>query len=95
MVIFFLNTYGGSESSGTPLIAYKNVSTSSGEVIGRLEESIRYKKPFYAFRGIPYAKPPIGSRRFKVSRLQCFVCFRRNKHCKEYIVGFLFVASIY
>lgn len=46
---------------------YRNVTTDSGQVIGRLEETIRLKKPFYAFRGIPYAKPPVGSLRFKVS----------------------------
>lgn len=47
-------------------VQYKTVGTNSGEVRGFVDHTIWYKKPFYSFRGIPYAKPPIGERRFKV-----------------------------
>lgn len=41
---------------------------------GQIKGSIlisRNKRNFYAFQGIPYAKPPINDLRFKVSTLQC------------------------
>lgn len=44
----------------------KIIETNSGSIRGRLETSIWKKVDFYAFRGIPYAKPPVGDLRFKV-----------------------------
>lgn len=43
------------------------VETKNGQVRGRRETSLRNKVDFFAFRGIPYAKPPLGDLRFKVS----------------------------
>lgn len=46
---------------------YKIVDTDNGKVRG-IKSSTLYKgDPYYAFKGIPYAKPPIGSLRFKVT----------------------------
>jgi hypothetical protein len=42
------------------------VETIYGPVKGSTEKS-RNGKPFCSFRGIPYATPPIGEIRFKVS----------------------------
>lgn len=45
---------------------YKIVVTENGAVRGRLDTTYLQQKPYYAFRGVPYAKPPIGVLRFKV-----------------------------
>lgn len=45
---------------------YQMVETKSGRVRGIRKESLLKKMGFYAFKSIPYAKPPIGELRFKV-----------------------------
>lgn len=40
--------------------------TAFGEVCGKREVTLFHEKPYYAFRGIPYARPPIGELRFRV-----------------------------
>lgn len=42
------------------------VTTFSGKIRGLKHETLYNQKPYYAFKGIPYAKPPLGSLRFKV-----------------------------
>lgn len=44
----------------------KLVTTKSGRIRGKLEKTLWFKKPFYSFKGIPYAKPPVKDLRFKV-----------------------------
>lgn len=56
---------------------YKTIQTDLGLIRGRLESTVFENKPFYAFRGIPYAKPPIDSLRFKV------IVFARQKMYKD------------
>lgn len=46
--------------------------TTYGNVRGSIMKS-RNGKPFAAFRGIPYAKPPVGSLRFAVIIIFCTV----------------------
>lgn len=41
------------------------VNTANGPVKGILKTSI-VGEDYYRFRGIPYAKPPVGDLRFKV-----------------------------
>lgn len=46
---------------------FKIIEITSGKIRGKLEYTYLHQKPYYSFRGIPYAKPPLGSLRFKVS----------------------------
>lgn len=44
-----------------------SVSLENGSKIRGLEQETLYKKLAYAaFKGLPYAEPPVGDRRFKV-----------------------------
>ncbi|XP_055310975.1 juvenile hormone esterase-like [Sitodiplosis mosellana] len=45
---------------------YKIVETLDGQVRGVQKLTLLKEIPFYSFKGIPYAKPPIGDLRFKV-----------------------------
>lgn len=45
---------------------YKIVDTDNGRIRGIKSITLLKEDPFYAFKGIPYAKPPIGDLRFKV-----------------------------
>lgn len=44
------------------------VETNSGQIRGKLNQTLFEKKPYYSFRGIPFAKAPIGNLRFKVNQ---------------------------
>lgn len=48
---------------------YKIVKTKSGPVKGQKKSTMFGNKEYFAYRGIPYAKPPVGPLRFKVHRL--------------------------
>lgn len=50
---------------------YPIVEISDGKVRGTVLKNLD-GEDYYAFLGIPYAKPPIGKLRFKVSFLSCF-----------------------
>jgi carboxylesterase type B len=43
----------------------ETVTVAQGALRGR-EETSKCQKAYYSFQGIPYAKPPVGSLRFKV-----------------------------
>lgn len=46
------------------------IEVSDGKVQGTVEINFD-GDPFYAFRGIPYGKPPTGEKRFKVKHVYC------------------------
>lgn len=46
-------------------MAQVTVTVEQGKLKGRTGIDFT-GKPFYIFQGIPYAKPPVGSLRFKV-----------------------------
>lgn len=79
--LLLLSSYVNKEE--TKIEPYKTVSTEYGMVRGRLETSYLNQKPYYSFKGIPYAKPPIGELRFKVSLKFCAfflqVCVTTNE----------------
>lgn len=43
------------------------LDVSQGKIVG-LEYKLPNGKPFYGFKGIPYAEPPLGNQRFAVSK---------------------------
>lgn len=44
----------------------KTVQTANGAIRGTRQTSFRKNVDYFAFRGIPYAKPPVGALRLKV-----------------------------
>lgn len=44
------------------------IRTDSGPIQGYREDTLLGKRPYYTFKGIPYAEAPLGDRRFKVTR---------------------------
>ncbi|KAF6204306.1 hypothetical protein GE061_002647 [Apolygus lucorum] len=42
------------------------VTTSLGTLVGSVQQTVKGRN-FYAFQGVPYAKPPVGKHRFKQS----------------------------
>jgi hypothetical protein len=44
------------------------VTVAQGALRGR-EQTSKRRQTYYSFRGVPYAKPPVGALRFKVSAL--------------------------
>lgn len=48
---------------------FVTVSTEYGQVRGQSDRTQFEKRPYFAFKGIPYAKPPVGELRFKVCYL--------------------------
>lgn len=59
------------------------VRTTSGDIQGSVATSFLDRRTYYSFRGIPYAQPPTGQLRFKVSiqkdvqKIECSLsCFR-------------------
>lgn len=54
---------------------YKVVETSNGKIRGILNTTFLNGISFYSFKGIPYAKPPIGDLRFKVYNSLKFIFF--------------------
>ena len=64
-VVFFIIAVAAVDTSIAP--DEQIVSTKDGLVRGLKETTIVESREFYSFKGIPFAKPPIGNLRFKVS----------------------------
>lgn len=53
----------------TPLGAsdeYKLIETTHGVIRGKVATTLFKQRKYYSFRGIPYARSPVGPLRFKV-----------------------------
>lgn len=59
-IVFVVNVNSKSDQ-------FIQIRTKNGLIRGLHETSQRKHVDFYAFRGIPYAKPPLDELRFKVS----------------------------
>lgn len=55
------------------------VKTNSGDIQGSVATSFLDRRTYYSFRGIPFAQPPIGHLRFKVS-VPCAVCREKSSN---------------
>ena len=66
-LFFIISLSATALSNVLPTEEYLTVRTDCGVVRGRSEVTLLEKRTFYAFKGIPYAKPPIGELRFKVN----------------------------
>lgn len=56
---------------------FKTVQTEYGTIRGKLMSTMYDAKPYFSFRGIPYAKPPLNGLRFKVNNRKLAVFFTR------------------
>lgn len=63
----------------------ETVKTIYGTLRGQKIYTLYGERPYYSFRGIPYAKPPIGELRFKASAL-CFI---------KLLIQFICTANLY
>lgn len=61
LLVVLVFAYGGLADQ------YKIVDTDNGKVRGIKSISLLKGDQYYAFKGIPYAQPPLGDRRFKVN----------------------------
>lgn len=59
------------------------VSVSEGRLKGSIKCDI-HNENFYSFQGIPYAKPPLGTLRFKVSYVCLFTKESPRVHCTNF-----------
>lgn len=68
---------------------YKTIETDNGAVRGLTNETMLHRKPYLSFRGIPFAKPPIGELRFKAPvpveawRPNTIDAFEYSKACSQ------------
>lgn len=53
-------------TANTIIDQFQTINTENGPIRGQLMSTIYDAKPFYSFRGVPFAKPPINDLRFKV-----------------------------
>jgi hypothetical protein len=62
--VFLLFILGTIPSESNPI-----VQIYEGSIRGTTLTSVRSNRTFFAFMGIPYAKPPVGDLRFKVRKI--------------------------
>lgn len=55
------------ESIDNPVPEFRTVVTANGAIRGQKAATLYEKRAYYSFKGIPYAKPPIGPLRFRVN----------------------------
>lgn len=68
---------------------YKIVQTKDGGIRGRRFETAYRKRPYFAFRGIRYGKPPVGDLRFKVCTFLATPASGRMGALNAYVIWIL------
>lgn len=63
--------------NGIAVDEFKVVETMNGKIRGKQSETLLKKMPYFSFKGIPYAKPPIGGLRFEVSFFHFWSSFEK------------------
>lgn len=59
------------------MLSNVQIDVAQGRVIG-VEDVLPNGKPFFSFKGIPYAQPPIGELRFAVTKPSSIVSQIKN-----------------
>lgn len=59
------------------------VKTNMGDIRGTIATTLLDQRKFLSFRGIPYAKSPVGPLRFRVSMSQLIISKWGDKSCAE------------
>lgn len=54
-----------SDSDESEENVFKTVKTTTGSIRGRLNQTLLIQRDYFAFKGIPFAKPPLRELRFK------------------------------
>lgn len=66
-ILLFAVIFSTFVSSQSTYSQYQIANTQCGPVRGQLNHSLFFYVPYYSFRGIRFAEPPVGQLRFKVS----------------------------
>lgn len=70
-----------SHAEFTENIEYKLVETANGVVRGKTAETLFEGRKYFAFKGIPYAKAPVGDLRFRVKQLLNGLFIKSTRKC--------------
>ncbi len=82
-IFFLLSTFFDAKFVDSYVVPSPIVTTQSGQVVGTTDNSF-FSREYFSYRGIPYAEPPIGDLRFKVSTFRFkYLSFPRPKFTKN------------
>lgn len=66
IVLVFITNLG---NYALALNEYKVTQTEYGPIRGQRLLTLFDEKPYYSYRGVPYARPPLNELRFQVKRI--------------------------
>lgn len=73
--------------TATSADVYKIIESKNGQIRGLRKTTLLKNIPFYSFKGIPYAKPPVGKLRFKVNKIWalCHCCKMKTNKVRSFV----------
>lgn len=73
--------------TATSADVYKIIESKNGQIRGLRKTTLLKNIPFYSFKGIPYAKPPVGKLRFKVNKIWafCHCCKTKTNKVRSFV----------